>query len=256
MNYLRYHTETGEILAQHQCAPENLDALRTEGTDFVEGNVTQSAFWIDGTDVAAREIISVAAPTVPLLPSKTPVELFSGLPSNCWVRIRGTENMPFEAALYRSQDGSIEFTPSLPGSYVVQLVGRYAAPEFTFEVQSLYVVMARRQAEVAAKKAERIAAGFEFMGHRWDADATAQANLTSMASAVNAGMVLPDDFYWTSYDNEDVPADAQGIRQLSAAMMSFIFATHSKARQLKEAIEALETNEAVMALDIESGWPT
>jgi len=69
-------------------------------------------------------------------------------------------------------------------------------------------------------------------------------------------MILPPDFYWTSYDNEDVPADAQGIKQLSAAMMTFIFATHSKARQLKDAIEALDTNEAVMNLDLASGWPS
>ena len=256
MPYLRYDTDTGEILAQHQCDASNLDLLRTEGTDFIEGGASQYDFWVDDGTIKERETVEVELPLVPLMPSETPTELFSGLPADCWVRIRGTENMPYEAALFPAQGGSISFVPSLPGRYVVQLVGRYEAPEFSFEVQPLVVVKERRQAEVTAKKAEQMAGGFLFMDHRWDADPTAQANLTSMANAVNSGMILPPDFYWTSYDNEDVPADAQGIKQLSAAMMTFIFATHSKARQLKDAIEALDTNEAVMNLDLASGWPS
>lgn len=255
MTYLRYHTDTGEILAQLQCDPNNLDLLRTEGTDLIEGEVSQYDFWVDEGKIEPREPVEVSVSPVPIMPSDTPTELLSDLPDGCWVRVRGTENMPFDASIYQAQGGSISFLPSLPGRYVAQLVGRYQAPEFSFEVQPLRVIQERRQAEVTARKAEQLAGGFMFKGHRWDADAAAQANLTSMAHAVSSGMVLPEDFYWTSYDNVDVPADAQGIAQLSAALMTFIFATHSKARKLKEAIDAMETNEAVMSLDIASGWP-
>lgn len=255
MAYLRYDLLTGEILAQLQCSPDKLPLLATEGTGLIEGDVPVHEFWIDGETIKAREAIEVSVSSVPLMPSDTPVRVNAGLPEQCNVRVRGTANMPFEGKVLSARSGAFDFVPSLAGRYVVQVVGRYSAPEFSIEVQPLAVVKERRQADVTAKKAEQLEGGILWNGHRWDADAAAQANVSSMASAVSSGMVLPDDFFWTDYDNQDVSIDSEGIASLNAALMTFVFATHSRARQLKEAIEVQTSNEAVMGLDIAEGWP-
>jgi hypothetical protein len=253
--YMRYDIRTGEILAQVQCSPSSLHTLKTEGTDLLEGNVSAVEYWVDGDEFKARQTLSIDAPTVPFAPSDEPVAILSGLPSGCAVRIRGTQNMRFEAVVISESDGSIEFTPTLAGRYIVQIVGQFTAPDFSFEVQPLRVVKDRYQSAVTAKKAEQLANGFIWDGHRWDADGSAQANVTSMANAVSSGMPLPDGFYWTTFDNKDVELDADGISSLSAALMTFIYATHSYARQLKDEIEAQETNEAVLSVAIDKGWP-
>lgn len=256
MTFIRYDIQTGEILAQIQCGADNLNVLATDGTAFLEGNVDPQSYWVNEGEFKKRETLAVASPTVPIMPSESAVSVLEGLPANAAVRVRGTNNMPVEAQIAQAQGGSLSIVPNIVGRYVVQLVGRYAGPEISFEVQPVEVVKARRQDEVTAKKAEQLAGGFLWNGKRWDADAQAQQNVTSMASAVAAGMALPDGFFWTSYDNEDIEIDAVGISALSAAMMTFIFGTHAHARSLKETIEAQDTNADVMAVDIESDWPS
>lgn len=256
MTFIRYDIQTGEILAQIQCDPSNLDTLETDGTGFLEGNVDAQSYWVDEGEFKEREAVTIASPTVPTMPSESPVSVLEGLPSGAAVRVRGTNNMPCETQIVAPEGGTLSIVPNIVGRYVAQLVGRYTGPEISFEVQPVEVVKARRQDEVTAKKAEQLAGGFLWNGKRWDADAQAQQNVTSMASAVAAGMELPDGFFWTSYDNEDVKIDAAGISALSAAMMTFIFSTHAHARSLKEAIEAQDTNAAVMNVDIDSDWPS
>ena len=256
MTFMRYDIDTGEILAQIQCGADSLNVLATDGTAFLEGDVDPQSFWVDEGEFKQREAITVQAPAIPFMPSETPVSVLNGLPADAAVRVRGTNNMPVEAQIIQAQGGSLFIVPNIVGSYVAQLVGRYAGPEISFKVQPVEVVKARRQDEVTAKKAEQLAGGFLWNGKRWDADAQAQQNVTSMASAVAAGMALPDGFFWTSYDNEDVEIDAAGISALSAAMMTFIFSTHSHARSLKETIEAQASNADVMDVDIDSGWPS
>ncbi len=255
MTFMRYDTDTGEILAQIQCSPDSLDCLATDGTAFLEGNVDPQSYWVDGSEFKEREAVTVLAPSIPLMPSDALVTVIDGLPADAAVRVRGTNNMPVAAQIVQTQGGVLSWVPNVIGSYVVQLVGRYKAADFSFEVQPLDVVKSRRQEEVTAIKATQLAGGFIWNGKRWDADAQAQANVTSMASAIAAGMELPQDFFWTSYDNEDVPIDGAGMSALSAAMMTFIFNTHSYARSLKDAIEAEVSNASVMDVDINSGWP-
>lgn len=255
MTFMRYDLQTGEILAQIQCSPSNLDAMETEGTGLLEGNVDAQSYWVDGSEFREREVVAIASALVPLMPSESPVSVLDGLPSGAAVRVRGTNNMPYATQIIEAQGGTLRIVPNVVGRFVVQLVGRHKGPDISFEVQPVEVVKARRQDEVTAKKAAQLEGGFLWNGKRWDADAQAQQNVTSMASAVAAGMELPEGFFWTSYDNEDVAIDAVGISALSAAMMTFIFLTHAYARSVKEAIEAQTTNADVMAIDIESDWP-
>lgn len=255
MTFMRYDIETGEILAQIQCGADSLDVLATDGTAFLEGNVDPQSYWVDGAEFRERETITVQAPSIPLMPSDALFSVLDGLPADAAVRVRGTNNMPVEAQIVQTQGGVLSWVPNVIGSYVVQLVGRYKSADISFEVQPLDVVKSRRQEEVTATKATQLAGGFIWNGKRWDADAQAQANVTSMASAIAAGMELPEDFFWTSYDNEDVAIDGAGMTALSAAMMIFIFNTHSYARSLKEAIETEVSNASVMAVDIFRNWP-
>ncbi|GFM27163.1 DUF4376 domain-containing protein [Novosphingobium sp. PY1] len=256
MTFIRYDIQTGEILAQIQCGADNLNVLATDGTAFLEGNVDPQSYWVDESEFKEREAVTVVSPTIPFMPSEAPVRVLDELPADAAVRVRGTNNMPVEAQIAQAQGGSLSIVPNIVGRYVAQLVGRYTGPEISFEVQPVEVVKARRQDEVTAKKAEQLAGGFLWNGKRWDADAQAQQNVTSMASAVAAGMALPDAFFWTSYHNEDVEIDGAGISALSAAMMTFIFSTHAHARSLKETIEAQASNADVMNVDIDSDWPS
>lgn len=255
MTYLRYDLRTGEILATIQTDPDKIALLATEGTGLIEGNANALEYWVDGDQVKEREAVAVPATLMPLLPSEASQSVSDGFPIGSSVRVRGTNNMPYEAQIVRIEDGTLRFTPSLVGRYAIQFVGRYSGPEFYLEVQSLHTVQSRRQAEVTAKKAEQLAGGFLWNNYRWDADAKAQQNVTSIASAIAGGMTLPTDFFWTSYDNQDVEIDESGITSLSTAMMTFIFSTHAYSRYLKDLIEKQDSNEVVLSIDIHSGWP-
>ena len=255
MAYMRFDTTTGEILAHLQAAPQNAEALVTEGTGILEGDVNAAEFWVHDGQFKPREPITINAPSIAFEPSSATVVILSNLPQGCSIHIRGTANMPFSAQVVQEVNGELRFAPPLVGTYVCRVVGRYNCPEFTFEVQPVEVIKSRRQDEVSGIKEERLLGGFLWNGHRWDADAKAQSNVTSMASAVAAGMELPQGFFWTTYDNQDIPIDASGVTALSAAMMTFIFSTHAHARQLKDTIEAQSSNSEVMALDLTSNWP-
>lgn len=255
MSYLRYHTQTGEILATLQCDPAHLHLHETEGTALLPGNVTIQQNWISEGEIKPREQLPFSGPVIPFMPGANEIVAFNALPDDCWVRIRGTEEMPFAAIVVQAVDGVVKFVPELVGRYVAQPVGRYEALPVEFEVQPLAIVKDRQQKAVAMKKAEQLASGFIWNGRLWDADANAQTTLSSMANAVSSGMVVPDDFFWTSFDNKDVPLSGQDIKALNAAMMTFVFSTHSYARSLKEQIEAQQTNEAVMGINISVGWP-
>ena len=105
------------------------------------------------------------------------------------------------------------------------------------------------------QKMVALSGGMILDGHRWDTDPAAQLSINSMASAANAGIPLPADFYWTTYDNADVPFAKDNLLALSAAVAAFNFAVHDRSRVLKSQIAAATTIGEVEAIDVTAGWP-
>ena len=96
---------------------------------------------------------------------------------------------------------------------------------------------------------------FEFNGRRWDYGKETQARLEPSVAAARAGK-LPEGFFWTDADNNDVPMTAEALIALSEAAQQAMFAKgleiHLRQREMKKAVEALNDADAVLAYRV--GW--
>lgn len=96
---------------------------------------------------------------------------------------------------------------------------------------------------------------FEFNGHRWDYGKETQDRLEPSSAAARDGG-LPEQFFWTDADNNDVPMTAEALIALSNAAQKAMFAKgleiHLRQREMKKAVEALNDADAVMAYAV--GW--
>lgn len=131
----------------------------------------------------------------------------------------------------------------------------------------LEVAKAEANAAVNARRDQRIAGGFTFMGHAFQSRASdrenimgaAQAAFMAVASGAQEGDLRwadPDsDFGWITADNAVVPMDAQTVIGLFQFGVAFKSAQTFYARGLKDLIDAAEDVEAVAAIDLETGWP-
>lgn len=255
MNYLRYHIASGIIYSKMVSEPR---FAVEHDPDFalLEGEGTPDEHWIRDGEVAHRLPYTghSAAPLVER--GEDAVAVITGLPDPCWLKIRGTANMPFMEQLLKVEGGTFSFAPALAGRYVVILMGQHVAPERSFEAIDLAAYQARRNDETTARKAIAVTAGVEWNGHRWDTSPSAQLNLSGIASSINSGLSLPEDFYWTDFDNVDVPIDAAGVIALGQAVIGFNFAVHDHSRTLKSRIASAATLSEVAAIDIDTGWPS
>lgn len=254
MHYLQYHRASGSIVAQVEMNPRF--AIDADEYAYLSGTGTQDQHWIDSDAICPRVPCEVQCGPSLVEASASAVVIATGLPDPCWARIRGTSSQPFAEQFLQVEGGSLMFMPEITGTYVVTLEGQYTSPPITFEVVSLDAFKATRHDLVSAQKAAVMALGTSLHGYRWDADAAAQLSVNGMATSINAGIPLPSAFYWTSFDNQDVPFTAQDILDLSAALAAFNFAVHDHSRTLKSQIADAATIDAVMAIDVTAGWPS
>ncbi|EJG7545991.1 DUF4376 domain-containing protein, partial [Escherichia coli] len=94
---------------------------------------------------------------------------------------------------------------------------------------------------------------FEFNGHRWDYGKETQDRLEPSAAAARDGG-LPEQFFWTDADNNDVPMSAEALIALSNAAQKAMFTKgleiHVRQRTMKKEIEALDDAEAILAYKV------
>ncbi|KDT31163.1 hypothetical protein AC67_5560 [Escherichia coli 2-052-05_S4_C1] len=94
---------------------------------------------------------------------------------------------------------------------------------------------------------------FEHNGRKWDYGKSTQTRLEPSVAAAKAGK-LPEAFFWTDADNNDVPMDAETLIALSAAAEQAMFTKgleiHVRQRTMKKEIEALDDAEAILAYKI------
>lgn len=93
---------------------------------------------------------------------------------------------------------------------------------------------------------------FELSGRTWDAGLKSQTRIEPLLKLKQ----LPDGFFWTDHDNNDVPVAMEELRAIGDAMNEAIvargFAIHARQRQMKAELEDM-TAEELMAFV--PGWP-
>ncbi|NYV33702.1 DUF4376 domain-containing protein [Escherichia coli] len=134
-------------------------------------------------------------------------------------------------------------------------VGEYRAND------DMAVEEARRMknAEINAWRDAMEASGyvFEHRGRKWDYGKEAMTRLGMSASAARGG-VLPEGFFWTDAENNDVPMTADELISLSDAAGKAMFRKgleiHIRQREMKKAIAELSDSETILAYRV--GWVT
>ena len=170
----------------------------------------------------------------------------------CEIKCAGSETwLPFTATENDTEaHGRQLFTDLTTGVYGE--IKPYEEPE-----NALSQALMRKNAEINAwrDRMESASYVFEFNGRRWDYGKETQARLEPSVAAARAGK-LPEGFFWTDADNNDVPMTAEALIALSEAAQQAMFAKgleiHLRQREMKKAIEALNDADAVMAYAV--GW--
>ncbi|WP_410402567.1 DUF4376 domain-containing protein [Escherichia coli] len=132
-------------------------------------------------------------------------------------------------------------------------VGEYRAND------DMAVEEARRMknAEINAWRDAMEASGyvFEHRGRKWDYGKETMTRLGMSASAARGG-VLPEGFFWTDAENNDVPMTADELISLSDAAGKVMFRKgleiHIRQREMKKAIAELSDSETILAYRV--GW--
>ncbi|HAX2666130.1 DUF4376 domain-containing protein [Escherichia coli] len=132
-------------------------------------------------------------------------------------------------------------------------VGEYRAND------DMAVEDARRMknAEINAWRDAMEASGyvFEHRGRKWDYGKETMTRLGMSASAARGG-VLPEGFFWTDAENNDVPMTADELISLSDAAGKAMFRKgleiHIRQREMKKAIAELSDSETILAYRV--GW--
>jgi len=255
MEYVKYNKETGDIVAKIVTAPEFVQHQENHLYGLLEDdNIDIEKSYVDNGKVYSKKVAT--GYTVDGSPHAIGIEsiFVTGLPKPCWIKIRGTNNLHFEEVYDFCGNGEMAFTPPSAGVYHVTFIGEYLG-EFDIEAIDLDAYRARRQGEVNAKKAEVLAGGLTWGENRWDANEGSLTAINTYTAAVNAGQSLPDGFYWTDYDNNNVPMTGEQLVQLGSAMVGFLFNVHSMGTTLKTQIGQAATLSELTSIDINAGWP-
>ncbi len=251
MNYLKYNIESGTILAKISVDENLIDAYRDEETDIIVGDGDPDTQFVRSGKLVAKTDRDIKA--ISLIETDVATKVLSNLPKPCWIKIRGSGNIQFSEQVIHLPYGYFEFTPEISGTYYVSLQGAHNGSA-SFEAISLDEYKARRNTEVNATKDTAILSGMIHDGHRWDVGEKSQLAINSILASVNSGMTLPTGYYWTDFNNVDVPVTADGLTALGNAMLTFTFSIHSNARTLKGKIEAASSLTEVSKIDITQGW--
>jgi len=255
MEYSTYSKTTGAIIASISIEPHHAELYITDGVGIIEGSYLNAAYQpthfvnlLTGNPNIRSKVRTAKQPATLVKASDKPVTLLTDLPDGIWLTIKPTQRMEFQEQTLRVS-GQLNFALEEPGTYLIEPVGKYKSDPWTVEAISLEALMDRRTSEIDAQKANVIAAGMVWNGHRWDADDASVAALRSYLGSV------PEGFFFTDYDNENVPLTSDEVDALASAMATFKFAAHARAQELKNDIRSSQTINQVMALDITVLWP-
>ncbi|MBA3622940.1 MAG: DUF4376 domain-containing protein [Methylibium sp.] len=106
---------------------------------------------------------------------------------------------------------------------------------------------ADKWAEIKAERDRLEAAGFPYLGTRFDADPRSVLRIVSAVQAAQAaaGTGKPFTVAWTGQNNRAVPMNAAALAGMSVALATFADELHQSARALREQIESATTAEQI-----------
>lgn len=116
-------------------------------------------------------------------------------------------------------------------------------------------VALKRASEVTGKwraQQENTEVTFKHTERTWDAGLKSQSRIEPLLKLD----ALPEGFFWTDHDNNDVPVTMDELRAIAVAMNLAIvergFAIHQRQREMKLQLESMTAEEL---LAFEPGWP-
>ncbi|HAF5675555.1 TPA: DUF4376 domain-containing protein [Salmonella enterica subsp. enterica serovar Kottbus] len=96
---------------------------------------------------------------------------------------------------------------------------------------------------------------FTWKKRRWDASRVSQSRITPVLELA-ATQGLPEGFFWTDADNNDVPVSVEDLQAISDGMEKALVAQgwkiHERQRQMKKAVDALTTSADIINFAV--GW--
>ncbi|EEI9428634.1 DUF4376 domain-containing protein [Salmonella enterica] len=97
---------------------------------------------------------------------------------------------------------------------------------------------------------------FTWNNHSWDASKASQDRLTPVLVVAKSGQ-LPEGFFWTDANNEDVPVTADDLTAIDTGMTQAMviqgFKIHERQRRMKEEVDKLTDYKAIQNYTV--GWP-
>lgn len=123
------------------------------------------------------------------------------------------------------------------------------SPKLLIITVSLSDVKESRKSFINQERDRILTEGMLFDSSMFDCDSKAQNNLTSLVAAVAAGVPLPDEFTWRSFDNQDIPMDNIKLIQFAGTMLAYTNSVYSKSFKLKNLIDTKSTKTAVNNID-------
>lgn len=173
---------------------------------------------------------------------------------NCMVKFEHIEQaVPFTATASDTEAyGRDIYAACLRGEAgeIAEYVQPSISPEKARELKTAEINTWRNRMESASYI-------FSFNGRNWDYGKETQDRLDPSVIAAKEGN-LPEQFFWTDADNNDVPMTAEELIALSEAAQQAMFAKgmeiHVRQRNMKKEIAELQDAEAIQRYVV--GWPT
>ncbi|HIB5230270.1 TPA: DUF4376 domain-containing protein, partial [Escherichia coli] len=163
-----------------------------------------------------------------------------------------------DTALLWPVNQSVAEVPDTPENRKIDLSGRWG-----FDGEKITDLLTAEKArgmkgdEINAWRNAMEAANytFEHNGRKWDYGKSTQTRLEPSVAAAKAGK-LPEAFFWTDAENNDVPVTAEELIALSEAAEQVMFTKgmeiHVRQRTMKKELEKLTSADEILAYRV--GW--
>lgn len=97
---------------------------------------------------------------------------------------------------------------------------------------------------------------FTWNNHSWDASKASQDRLAPVLTVAKSGQ-LPEGFFWTDANNEDVPVTVDDLAAIDAgmtqAMVNMGWKIHERQREMKKEVDELMRASDILNYPV--GWP-
>ncbi|EPO8489018.1 DUF4376 domain-containing protein [Salmonella enterica subsp. enterica serovar Braenderup] len=97
---------------------------------------------------------------------------------------------------------------------------------------------------------------FTWNNHSWDASKASQDRLAPVLVVAKSGQ-LPEGFFWTDANNEDVPVTVDDLTAIDAgmtqAMVNIGWKIHERQREMKKEVDELMRASDILNYPV--GWP-